>query len=55
LRLGRYFGTTPDFWMKMQMSYDLALAHRESIARIELEIFPAARAETGKPRARRIA
>jgi addiction module HigA family antidote len=55
LRLARYFGTTPDFWMKMQMSYDLALAHRESIARIELEIFPAARAEMGKPRARRIA
>src|SRR5271157_1646913 len=26
LRLARYFGTTPDFWMKMQMSYDLASA-----------------------------
>ena len=55
LRLARYFGTTPDFWMKMQMSYDLALARRESIARIELEIFPAARAESEKNKARGIA
>lgn len=55
LRLARYFGTTPDFWMKMQMSYDLALAQRGSIARIELEVFPAARAELGKQKARRIA
>src|ERR1700689_723640 len=55
LRLARYFGTTPDFWMKMQMSYDLALAHRQSMARIEVEIYPAARSETGKSRARRIA
>src|SRR5579864_5308678 len=38
LRLARYFGTTPDFWMKMQMSYDLALARRESKRRIETEI-----------------
>jgi addiction module HigA family antidote len=55
LRLARYFGTTPDFWMKMQMSYDLALAHRESMARIEIEIFPSLRAETGKLKTRRIA
>lgn len=43
LRLARYFGTTPDFWMKMQASYDLALAQRESMARIEAEVAPAAR------------
>jgi addiction module HigA family antidote len=55
LRLARYFGTTPDFWMKMQMSYDLALAHRNSIARIEVEIFPAPRTEKTAPKARRIA
>jgi addiction module HigA family antidote len=47
LRLARYFGTTPDFWMKMQMSYDLALASREASAKIEVEIFPAPRTETG--------
>lgn len=26
LRLGRYFGTSPEFWMNLQGSYDLALA-----------------------------
>jgi addiction module HigA family antidote len=55
LRLARYFGTTPDFWMKMQMSYDLALAHRESMARIEVEIFPAPRTEKAGTKARRVA
>ena len=55
LRLARYFGTTPDFWMKMQVSYDLALASRESMKRIEVEIFPAVQTETVKRRARRIA
>jgi addiction module HigA family antidote len=55
LRLARYFGTTPDFWMKMQASYDLALAHRESMARIEVEIVPAPRTEKGELKARHIA
>jgi len=55
LRLARYFGTTPDFWMKMQMSYDLALASREVTARIEVEIFPAPRTEAGELKARQIA
>jgi antitoxin HigA-1 len=45
LRLARYFGTTPDFWMKMQMAYDLAVVSRESITRIEMEILPAPRTE----------
>lgn len=55
LRLARYFGTTPDFWMKMQMSYDLTLASRESKKQIETEIFPAPRTETGELRAKQIA
>ncbi len=54
LRLARYFGTTPDFWMKMQSSYDLAVASRESFARIEIEIFPAARTESGELKAREV-
>jgi addiction module HigA family antidote len=29
LRLGRFFGTTPDFWMAMQTGYDLAIAQAE--------------------------
>ena len=41
--------------MKMQMSYDLALASREVKARIEVEIFPAPRTATGDLKARQIA
>lgn len=55
LRLARYFGTTPDFWMKMQMSYDLAIASRAVTARIEVEVFPALRTEKGVLKSRRIA
>ena len=40
LRLARYFGTTPDFWMKMQFSYDLALASSQAV-RIHAEVMPA--------------
>ena len=28
LRLARAFGTTPDYWMMMQTTHDLAAAHR---------------------------
>jgi antitoxin HigA-1 len=55
LRLARYFGTTADFWMKMQASYDLSLAQRESMARIEVDIVPAERNEKGELKARHIA
>src|SRR5271156_2726201 len=43
LRLARYFGTTPDFWMKMQLSYDLALASSHAAVRIYAEVIPAPR------------
>jgi len=36
------------------MSYDLALASREVITRIEIEIFPAPRTETGELKARHL-
>jgi len=26
MRLGRYFGTTPQFWLNLQTAYDLKLA-----------------------------
>jgi addiction module HigA family antidote len=29
LRLGRYFGTSAEFWMNLQQIYDLRLAERE--------------------------
>jgi len=28
LRLSRYFGTSPDFWMNLQNAYELDLARR---------------------------
>lgn len=40
LRLARYFGTTPDFWMNLQKSYELEVASRESGAAIERKIQP---------------
>jgi antitoxin HigA-1 len=43
LRLARYFGTTPDFWMGMQVSYDLALASSQAAVRIHAEVIPAPR------------
>jgi addiction module HigA family antidote len=30
LRLGRYFGTTPAFWMNLQTQYDLEVAQDSS-------------------------
>jgi addiction module HigA family antidote len=30
LRLSRYFGTTPQFWLNLQTSYDLKIAERET-------------------------
>lgn len=38
LRLGRYFGTTPQFWMNLQSAYDLSLAAVESGAQIDDEV-----------------
>ncbi|HEX8712155.1 MAG TPA: HigA family addiction module antitoxin [Terracidiphilus sp.] len=55
LRLARYFGTTPDFWMKLQMSYDLAVVSRESITRIEMEILPAPRSGAADRKPRQLA
>ena len=42
LRLARYFGTTPQFWLNLQASYDLKLALREEGKRIEREVEPRA-------------
>ena len=40
LRLGRYFGTTPAYWMNMQARYDLETARDEWESRIEFEVRP---------------
>jgi addiction module HigA family antidote len=38
LRLARYFGTTPDFWLNLQTAYDLKIAQRELGQTIEYEV-----------------
>jgi addiction module HigA family antidote len=38
LRLGLYFGTTPDFWINMQAAYELAIAADRLLPKIEKEV-----------------
>ncbi len=45
LRLGRFFGTTPDFWMSLQSSYDTETA-REKISAVLASIPRLARTQT---------
>ena len=40
LRLGIFFGTTPEFWMNLQAHYDLERAKDEAEARIAREVKP---------------
>jgi addiction module HigA family antidote len=42
LRLGRYFGTSPEFWINLQARYDLDVADRTVRRRIEREVKPRA-------------
>jgi addiction module HigA family antidote len=42
LRLARYFGTTPEFWLNLQTAYDLSLTVAEVGARIEQDVRPRA-------------
>jgi antitoxin HigA-1 len=42
LRLARYFGTTPEFWLNLQTAYDLSLTVAEAGARIEQDVRPRA-------------
>lgn len=40
LRLARYFGTTPQFWLNLQSSFDLKQTAGELGPRIEREVSP---------------
>ena len=40
LRLGRYFGMTPEFWINLQTRYDLNVAERTMRRQIEREVEP---------------
>lgn len=43
MRLGRYFGTSTEFWVNMQKSWELAVADQELLPRIRAEVQPAPR------------
>ena len=38
LRLAVYFGTTPEFWINLQSRYDLKIAKRDLLPKIEHHI-----------------
>lgn len=40
LRLSRYFGFSPEYWLNMQMHYDLERIRRQSMKQIEKEVKP---------------
>jgi addiction module HigA family antidote len=40
LRVARYFGTTPEFWLNLQAAYDLSLALADHGAEIERDVHP---------------
>jgi addiction module HigA family antidote len=40
LRLARYFGTTPQFWLNLQSSFDLRKAEVELGTKISAEVRP---------------
>lgn len=42
LRLGRYFGIEPQFWLNLQSRYDLDVAKDELGSRLEREVKPRA-------------
>jgi addiction module HigA family antidote len=40
MRFGRYFGTSPEFWISLQARYDLDVADRTLWRKIEREVAP---------------
>lgn len=40
LRLGRAFGTTPDFWQNLQSEFDLRVARNQKEAIVKLQVRP---------------
>src|SRR5258708_2434960 len=43
LRLSRYFGSTPEFWINLQAAYDLSVTINSPAHRIEREVRPRAK------------
>jgi antitoxin HigA-1 len=44
LRLSRYFGTSPEFWLNLQQQHDLSVVRTERKGQIEREVQVLARA-----------
>jgi addiction module HigA family antidote len=42
LRLGRFFGMSPDFWLGLQMDYDLEATRASLADRLDREVTPRA-------------
>ncbi len=40
MRLARYFGTSPQYWLNLQNAYDLEIANQEIRPQIEREVLP---------------
>ena len=40
MRLARYFGTSPQYWLNLQVAYDIEVAAREIRSKIEKEVLP---------------
>ena len=40
LRISRFFGTTPEFWLNLQTAYDLKVARQAVGGKIELHVIP---------------
>jgi antitoxin HigA-1 len=41
LRLGRYFGNSPQFWLDLQGQFEIAVAERENGEEIKKRVHPA--------------
>ena len=44
LRLGKFFGTTPEFWLNLQSDFDLKQAIKKSGKKIEREVLTSSEA-----------
>jgi antitoxin HigA-1 len=42
LRLARYFGTTPEFWINLQAHYNLSISRQQAEDRIKRDVRPMA-------------
>jgi addiction module HigA family antidote len=40
LRLGRFFNTTPEFWLNLQTRYDLEVARDKQQSKVDREVQP---------------